>query len=214
MSFFTFSLKNRWWALKQMQLAGSLSSTVEGISFIKLLGTGAGEFGFSIKPDLSTYALLCVWENAEKVKRLKASDIFVQLAKRSESYQTSYMACVQSHGAWGGKNPFVPAAEYTSGPLYALTRASLSPSKTYAFWRHVPATIRALKKSKGLIYSKGVGELPVIEQATFSHWQSAEDMLNFAYRSEHTEVLMKAKKGKWFKEELFARFIPVNLEEW
>ena len=30
--------------------------------FFKLLGTGAGS-GFSLYPDFSTYAVLCVWEN-------------------------------------------------------------------------------------------------------------------------------------------------------
>lgn len=214
LTFFSFPLKNLWWALKQMQQANSIIEKFDGVSFVKLLGTGGGEFGFSIKPDLRTYALLCVWHNAEKAKNLEKSSLFLQLTHKSSSYQTLYMACTQSHGAWGGLNPLKPTTEYVSGPLYALTRASLSPSKIIAFWQHVPDTIEALRKSSGLISSKGVGELPVIEQATFSQWQTAEDMMNFAYRSAHTQVLKKAKKGKWFKEELFARFIPINLGEW
>jgi len=214
LSFFTFPITDRLWALKQMQFSKTIGDHLKGTTFAKLLGTGGGKFGFSIKPDFSTYCLLCVWENAAKAKTLESNEIYIQLEEKSRESQTYYMACTQSHGAWGGINPLEPAVKYTSGPMFTLTRASLSASKLFAFWSHVPATTDALKKSKGLLFSKGVGELPIIEQATFSHWKSAEDMMDFAYRSRHTKVLIKAKKGKWFKEELFARFIPVNLEEW
>jgi len=214
LSFFTFSLTDKFWALKQMQLSKSISDLLQGTSFAKLLGTGGGKFGFSLKPDFSTYALLCVWENPAKAKTLESHEIYRKLEGKSRESETYYMACTQSHGAWGGINPLKPAVEYTSGPMFTLTRASLSASKLFAFWTHVPVTTDALKKSKGLLFSKGVGELPIIEQATFSHWKDAESMMDFAYQSGHKDVLIKAKKEKWFKEELFARFIPVNLDEW
>jgi len=214
LSFFTYSFTDQLWALKQMQLSKTIGEKLEGATFAKLLGTGGGKFGFSIRPDFSTYALLCVWQNASKAKTLASHPIYKQLEAKSFESETYYMACTQSHGAWDGINPLKPSVEYKSGPMFTLTRASLSAPKLFAFWTHVPATTRALEKADGLLFSKGVGELPVIEQATFSHWASAENMMDFAYRSEHTEVLIKAKKEKWFKEELFARFIPVNLEEW
>lgn len=214
LSFFQFSLTDKFWALKQMQFSNTISDMLEGTSFAKLLGTGGGKFGFSLKPDFSTYALLCVWDNAEKAKNLESYDIFKQLEHKSRESETFYMACTQSHGAWGGINPLKPVVEYTSGPMFTLTRASVSASKLFAFWRHVPATTHALKNAQGLLFSKGVGELPFIEQATFSHWENEVSMVDFAYRSGHKEVMLKAQKDNWFKEELFARFIPVNLEEW
>ncbi|KEO75295.1 hypothetical protein [Anditalea andensis] len=214
LSFFTYSIRDQFWALKQMQQSKTIRYKLHGTSFAKLLGTGGGKFGFSIKPDFSTYALLCVWKNAAEAKTLESHHIFTQLKGKSHTSETYYMACTQSHGAWDGVNPLVPAVEYQSGPMFTLTRASLSAAKLLAFWTHVPATTRALEKSNGLLFSKGVGELPIIEQATFSHWENSESMLNFAYKSEHTQVLIKAKKQNWFKEELFARFIPVNLEDW
>jgi len=214
LSFFTYSFTDQLWALKQMQLSRTIGDKLEGTSFAKLLGTGAGKFGFSIRPDFSTYALLCVWDNASKAKTMESLEIYKHLNYKSVESETFYMACTQSHGAWNGINPLKPSVEYKSGPMFTLTRASLSAPKLFAFWTHVPATTRALEKADGLLFSKGVGELPIIEQATFSHWKNAENMMDFAYKSEHTEVLIKAKKEKWFKEELFARFIPVNLEEW
>jgi len=214
LSFFTYSFTDQFWALKQMQLSKTIGKELQGTTFAKLLGTGGGKFGFSIKPDFSTYALLCVWEDASKAKTLETHPIFRQLEEKSHTSDTYYMLCTQSHGAWNGINPLQPSADYKSGPMFTLTRASLSAPKLFAFWTHVPATTRALEKSRGLLFSKGVGELPIVEQATFSHWEDAESMMDFAYKSEHTKVLIKAKKEKWFKEELFARFIPVNLDEW
>ena len=59
-SFFKYRT-NKFWAFKQMYLAFELLSKVPGLNFFKLLGTGAGA-GFSLYPDFSTYAILCVWE--------------------------------------------------------------------------------------------------------------------------------------------------------
>ena len=33
-----------------------------GLEFIRVMGTGGGS-GFSLRPDFSTYAILCVWKN-------------------------------------------------------------------------------------------------------------------------------------------------------
>ena len=35
----------------------------------------------------------------------------------------------------------------------------------------------------------------------------------YAYNSGHREVIKKVKEEGWYKEELFARFIPINLSE-
>ena len=44
-----------------MSLAFDVLNKTPGLSFFKLLGTGSGK-GFSLYPDFSTYAILCVWE--------------------------------------------------------------------------------------------------------------------------------------------------------
>ena len=45
-----------------MYLAEKLMNKTSGLSFYKLLGTGAGA-GFSLYPDFSTYSILCVWKD-------------------------------------------------------------------------------------------------------------------------------------------------------
>ena len=50
-----------------MNLAFDAINKTAGLSFFKLLGTGSGE-GFSLYPDFSTYAILCVWEKESYAK--------------------------------------------------------------------------------------------------------------------------------------------------
>ena len=64
-----------------------------------------------------------------------------------------------------------------------------------------------MNDAKGFITSVGIGEAPFFMQATFSVWDSLEDVKNFAYRDkEHAEVIKKTRQENWYTEELFARF--------
>jgi hypothetical protein len=65
---------------------------------------------------------------------------------------------------------------------------------------------RSIKYHDGALFYKGVGELPIIEQATISIWESEEKMKLYAYNnSEHMKIISKARKRKWYSEELFVR---------
>ena len=65
----------------------------------------------------------------------------------------------------------------------------------------------------GLIFKLGMGEIPWVQQVTFSIWRDAKDMRKFAYRSgAHADAIRLAREGKWFKEDLFARFRIVASE--
>jgi hypothetical protein len=64
-----------------------------------------------------------------------------------------------------------------------------------------------------LIFAKGIGELPIVQQATFSLWRSKQEMTAYAYRDKHhTEVIKKTRELGWYKEELFAQFRPFRSE--
>ena len=65
--------------------------------------------------------------------------------------------------------------------------------------------------ANGFITSIGIGEVPWIKQATFSIWESKEQMRQFAYKmKEHAEVVKKTHQEKWYSEDMFVRFKPLK----
>ncbi|MBD3627423.1 spheroidene monooxygenase [Cyclobacterium sp.] len=211
-TFYEYPKRNRWWAFNQMQLAIEPLKKAKGVKFFKLMGTGGG-FGFSLKPDLKTYALLMVWNSLEFAKNFTDSDTYLRFNQQCRSNFTYWMQCIQSHGTWHGQHPFSVNEQKTDGPIMVITRARLRWNKILRFLSQVPESSRAATEAEGLIYTKGIGEWPAIEQATFSYWQSQKHMETFAYQSGHREIIRKVKQEKWYKEELFARFVPITLDK-
>ena len=96
--------------------------------------------------------------------------------------------------------------------LGVLTRATIRPRHLKAFWRDVPAASRALSAAPGLVASIGIGELPLIRQATFSLWSDADAMKRYAYGTpEHRAVIERTRREGWYSEELFARFSVIDI---
>jgi hypothetical protein len=80
-----------------------------------------------------------------------------------------------------------------------------------SFWKAVPAASRAINNAQGVSYFKGIGELPFIQQATVSIWESFEAVNTFAYKGkEHATIVKKTKQKKWYKEDLFSRFFLIS----
>lgn len=192
-----------------MKLAIGPLKKSEGISFFKLLGTGSG-FGFSLKPDFRTYALLIVWRDRLAAKQYTLSDAYLRFNTQCRTNFTYWMGCTQSHGTWAGENPFKADHKYLSGPVMVITRARVRWLKILRFLQNVSNASKSAENAPGLIFTKGIGEWPGIEQATFSFWESQEAMQAYAYRDEHKKIISLVKKEGWYKEELFARFIPVD----
>ena len=115
---------------------------------------------------------------------------------------------LQSHGKWDGKTPFGnPEVKEHTGPIAVLTRATIRISRLKNFWSHVDEVANLMASATGYITSFGIGEAPVYRQATFSVWQSLDDVKAFAYKSrEHAEVIKLTRSENWYSEELFARF--------
>ena len=212
-----FGLKpgNIRWGLAQMGKMPMQLKTVPGLKFFKMLGSGQG-LGFSLKPNFNRYGLLCTWESEQAATTFFAQNpsVLQYLEHTSESW-TIWLKPIQAHGLWDGINPFseANATLKTDGPIAALTRATIRLKALPSFWKHVPQTSQALKETDGLLCSIGLGELPFIRQATFSVWENAEALKNYAYKNAlHKEVIKRTREENWYKEELFARFVPVKAE--
>ncbi len=203
------------WGLAQMGTSRPYLKDVPGLLFYKLLGSGHGK-GFSIKPNFRRYGLLCTWESEEAAENfLHRSDLMQTYRHHSNEIWTVRLLPYQSHGLWDDHEPFSPLLDekYTDGPIAVLTRASINWRALPSFWRFVPQASKALDTAEGLLCSIGLGELPLIRQATFSVWESAEAMKQYAYKHPmHQEVMRRTRAEKWYSEELFARFKPVSSE--
>ena len=182
----------------------------EGLEFWKALGSGAGN-GFSIKPDFSTYGLLAVFSSELQAERFIKGKLIEKYKRDSSSHSCILMHPVQAHGFWDKEEPFRSSANMQSGrPVCVITRATIKPRYAIRFWKDVPGVSMSLEKFDECIYSKGIGEWPVLMQATFSAWKNVDAMKSFAYKNrEHHEVVKKTRELGWYSEELFARFHPI-----
>ncbi len=206
-------LAARWWAFAQMGIGPGHLAGVDGLSFVKLMGSG-GRNGFGIRPNWGVYALLGVWDTIEKAKAFFAAHPWWQAVDgRSREHCTFFMQTATAHGYWDGRMPFDKTTDFDPRlPVAVITRATIYPSQMARFWRYSRTVSASLDDHPAARLSIGVGEWPLIQQATFSLWNSGEDMLRYAYKSrQHREVVQKTKELGWYKEELFARFVPTAM---
>lgn len=201
---------NRWWAFKQMGLAAELFQEVPGLQFVKMLGSGGGN-GFSIWPNWGVYGLLSVWDNETAARQFLATHPTITgIRKTAEEVWTVFMRTFMAHGAWDKVAPFgINAPKEEDAPVGVITRATIYTKHLWRFWRFVPKVSRSVGNREGLLFSVGIGELPLVQQATFSLWENSHVMKAYAYQSEyHREVVKRTRELGWYEEELFARFKP------
>ena len=189
-------------------------------TFWKLMGSGRNG-SFDLNPDWQQWGLLAVWESQQGFDHFINSSFISSWWKiLCKEQWTILCEPLVSHGKWSGKEPFkniigdfkneTKTANY-NGPIAVLTRAQIRLSKLKNFWENVDYAAETLRKAPGYVTSFGIGEAPFFLQATFSLWNSVEEVKNFAYKSkEHAEVISKTRKENWYSEELFARFIPLK----
>ncbi len=194
-----------------MQKAHKFLGQVRGQQFYKLMGSGKG-MGFNPLPDWSIYALLQIWNCEEDATTFfKKSKLVSEYKKHSNEQCTLFMRSIKAAGEWNNANPFEKSSDLDpSNPhLAIITRATIKTSKLRTFWKYVPTSEKPLKTAKGLIYTKGIGEVPLLQMATFSLWETLDDAKAFAYGSkEHQVAVQKTRTIDWYKEELFSRFQP------
>ncbi|RFZ84738.1 DUF3291 domain-containing protein [Mucilaginibacter terrenus] len=180
----------------------------QGCTFWKLLGSGRNGT-FDLQPDWQQWGLMAAWDSIEDYEQFAESSFVAKWWKLlgRESW-TILCRPMQAHGKWDGKEPFgKPDNKITTGAIAVLTRATIKMSRLKNFWSHVDEVANLMTTAPGYITSIGVGEAPVYRQATFSIWESFDQMKAFAYGSkQHAEVIKKTRSEGWYSEELFARF--------
>lgn len=207
-SFFRYGGLNKIWGMKQMYSARAPMKAMKGLQFYKPLGTGSG-VGYSVWPDWGVYGMLAVWENEQCAMDYLESDLMRSFQNHSREVYTIFLKPISSRGTWTGFGDWQfsdPMPE--SSLVAALTRATLRPKFLFKFWQMVPGVSAEHDGYKGLIFTKGVGEIPLFEQATFSIWENVESMEEFAYKTFHGEAVKITRKYHGFREEMFTRLKP------
>lgn len=179
------------------------------ISFYKLLGCGRNGT-FDKKPDLNQWAMITSHRSElDKKKSLYGSFIDKWFKRYACEMFTIFLDPLEGHGTWDGKEVFgkLAARPDYNGTVATLTRATIRINKLKYFWQNVAPVASRMSSAKGFMMSVGIGEVPWIKQATFSVWQSKEDMKAFAYQMhEHREVIKKTRAQRWYSEDMFVRF--------
>ena len=207
LSFYRFnSLPVRLWAFAMMGLARMQMGKVPDIGFWKLCGSGIGE-GFTPVPNTAVYAILTTWPN-EKIarKRMCQEKIFKTYNKKASENWTIFMSTSSVRGEWSGTTPFVETDMQGTGPLAALTRATIRPATLARSWKRVPNISKVIGADPNVLFKIGIGEIPWLHQVTFSIWPDATQMAKFARTGPHAEAIKAVRREDWFAEELYARF--------
>ncbi|MFD2287496.1 DUF3291 domain-containing protein [Pedobacter petrophilus] len=183
--------------------------------FWKLMGSGK-DAQVDLAPDLKHWAIFTTWDNKEDCDQFYERSFPMKWFKffGYEAF-TVLLKPLSSHGLWSGKEPFKADKDYkpSSEQIAVITRARINFNKLKEFRSNIKRAADQMKKSDGFILSAGIGENPLLDQATFSIWDSAESMKNYAYKSfDHAEIIKLTRERKWYSEDLFARFEVLEMQ--
>jgi spheroidene monooxygenase len=185
---------------------------VSGLQFIKHLGAGVNG-GFSVQPSTMHQGLFALFSEQGKAEQfLRSSPLLQWYREHAEEFFSVQLQTYSCKGTWAGRSLPIYDIAIPTGPIASLTRASIRPWHAREFWLKAPPAETELKQSPGCILAAGVGEAPLLRQATFTIWQSEIAMNNYARSGSHLKAIQAAYSQHYFSESMFARFKPMNLQ--
>jgi hypothetical protein len=202
------------WAVFRMGRDRRPVRRLPGLRFAKLLGTGDGRT-FTIRDaDPRHWGLLATWESSAAADAFEVSATGMAWARRADERLRVRMRPLASRGRWSGRAPFGdPTPVGHDGAVASITRARIRLRKAAAFWRAVPPVSADLHRVDGMRLAVGISEAPIGLQGTFSLWDSAVALREFAHRrSPHLAAIRQTAQEQWYAEELFARLAVLDVE--
>jgi len=201
----------RLWGWSRYVIGRFALARVPGLRFFKVLGSGH-DGGFGLRPSGSRQGLFCVFDDeAAADVFLGATPVSAAYRAHAREYFTVKLRAFSSRGRWAGAALPVSTEPPANGPIATLTRASIRPAAARAFWRMAQPAERSLEQSPGCLLAAGVGEAPLLRQATFSVWDSVQSMDAYARQGAHLQAIQAAHRERFFTESMFVRFVPSGM---
>ena len=222
------------WGIAQLMQAPFRRPRDAGLVFQKTLGSGQNG-GFGLRPGLNYQGLFSVFDSEdEATSYLQRSSQVAAYLDRAEAAFAAQLAPLSCRGAWSGftfrplpatygatrtvttsvvtpSAPAVAGDQHSTMPIASLTRASIRPLKASAFWAQSPEAEADLARAPGCQLAVGLGEAPLLRQATFSLWRDQSAMDAYARSGAHQRAIQAAYGKGFFSESMFVRFRPVGL---
>jgi len=199
------------WGLSRLVRGPRALGAVPGLRFARVLGCGR-HGGFGLAPGLDHQGLIGFFDDESSARAFADGAIAGAYRAHAGESLTLLLRATASRGSWSGATLAQSAAAEPGAPMAALTRAAIRPRHAARFWRHAPATHEALARAPGCRLAVGLGEAPLLRQATFSLWDGAAAMDAYARSGAHQAAIAGAYREGWFGESMFVRFAPVSIE--
>lgn len=204
--------QSRMWGFSRFVVGRFDMDDIPGLQFFKVLGSGE-DGGFGLRPSATRQGLFCVFaSDAEAAEFVRSHPLVERYRSHAREFFSIRLHTYSCRGSWSGMSLPIVAETPLTGPIAALTRASIKPARAAAFWRKAPPAQDALADAPGCLLATGLGEAPLLRQATFSIWNKVDDMDHYARTGAHLDAIKAAHKSGFFAESMFARFIPVAPE--
>lgn len=202
----------RLWGFSRVMRGERALRDVPGLRFARALGSGR-DGGFGLVPSVDRHGLFALFDDDD------AADRFIDRSPLASAYRAhaselliARLRATSNRGSWGGQCMAVSAAVDATSPVAALTRAAIRPLRAAAFWRHAPPSERGLADAPGCRLAVGLGEAPLLRQATFSLWDDSAAMDAYAHQGPHLAAIRAAQRGGYFTESMFVRLVATRLE--
>lgn len=197
------------WGFMRLVLGDRPLRGTPGLVFTRVLGSGQ-DGGFVLRPGLDHHGLFLLFDGEPAADRfLEASPVLAQYRAHARECCVLKLRATSARGSWAGRTiaPTMTAPDH--GPVAALTRGSVRASRLWPFWRHSPATQASVAGAPGCELAMGLGEAPLLRQATFSLWRDQAAMDAYARSGAHLQAIRASMQGGHLKESMFVRFVPL-----
>ncbi len=199
------------WGLSRLVAGVRALGPVPGLRFARVLGSGR-DGGFGLAPGFDHQGFIGFFDDVLQAQAFAdASRVVHGYREHAIDCLTVLMRATSSRGAWGGVGLAVSAPARADTPVAVITRASIRLRHAVHFWRHAPATHDGIARAPGCRLAIGLGEAPLLRQATFSLWDDTAAMEAYAGSGAHRAASRGAWQQGWFGESMFLRLQPLSL---